>query len=108
MEEICIRIPLLAEDILKEVDNKSLANYRMISREICAFLDNGRILWKQMILKNIQGKHFVTKIKHEISIEKLIIIKYSLRWYILAKDPTCSPGTTPGVQPTGVQPAGWL
>ena len=55
MEEVCERFPLLAEDIIKEMDYQSLTKLKEASREICNFLDDGRVLWKQMILKNITG-----------------------------------------------------
>ena len=46
----------MADNILEKLDYKSLGNSRMASREICEFLENGRVLWKKMILKNITGK----------------------------------------------------
>ncbi len=55
MEEICGRFHLLGDKIVEQLDYQSLANSRMVSREICEFLDNGRVLWKQIILKNITG-----------------------------------------------------
>ena len=56
MEEICGRFPLMADNILEQLDHQSLGNSKMVSREICEFLENGRVLWKKMILKNITGK----------------------------------------------------
>ena len=55
MEEVCKIFPLLGEKIAKELDYQSLTKFKMASRDTYEFLDNGRILWKQMILKNIKG-----------------------------------------------------
>ena len=55
MEEVCKIFPLIGEKIAKELDYKSLTKFKMTSREVCEFLDNERVLWKQMILKNIKG-----------------------------------------------------
>ena len=55
MEEVCKIFPLIGEKIVKELDYQSLTKFKMASREVCEFLDNERVLWKQMILKNIKG-----------------------------------------------------
>ena len=55
MEEICIRFDLMAEKILKKIDHQSLAKLKEASKKICKFLDNGRFIWQQMILKNVIG-----------------------------------------------------
>ena len=55
MEEVCKRFPLVAEDVIKNIDYQSLTKFKEASRDVSEFLDNGRVLWKQMILKNITG-----------------------------------------------------
>ena len=45
------------------LDYLSLAKIKEASRDISQFLDNGRFLWKQMILKNISGNHTVYQTK---------------------------------------------
>ena len=55
MEEVCKIFPLIGEKIVKELDCQSLTKFKMANREVCEFLDNERVLWKQMILKNIKG-----------------------------------------------------
>ena len=57
MEQVCEIFPLVSEKIMKELDYQSLTKFKMASRETCEFLENGRVLWKQMILKNIKGTH---------------------------------------------------
>ena len=56
MEEVCEIFPLLAENILKRLDYKSLTNCKEVSRKLQNTLENGRLLWKQIILKNTTGK----------------------------------------------------
>ena len=70
MEEVCARFPFLAEEIMKELDYQSLAKCREVGRKICGFLDNGRVLWKQMILKNIAGTVKVFS-EHEIFLPRI-------------------------------------
>ena len=55
MEEVCKRFPGLAEDVIAKIDPKSLTRFKKSSRGVTKFLENGRGLWKQMILKNISG-----------------------------------------------------
>ena len=55
MEEVIERFPHLGDKIMKELDYQSLVKCKEASRELCEFFDNGRVLWKQMILKNITG-----------------------------------------------------
>ena len=52
-----MRFTLLAEDVMKNIDYQSLVKFKEASRDICEFLDNGRVLWKQIILKNISGNN---------------------------------------------------
>ena len=56
MEEVCSRFPLLAENIFKRLDQKSLTNCKEVSRKMQDSLENEKVLWKQMILKSIKGK----------------------------------------------------
>ena len=68
MEEVCKRFPGLAEDVIAKIDPKSLTRFKKSSRGVSKFLENGRGLWKRMILKNISGnfqqhiskKHFIS------------------------------------------------
>ena len=55
MEDICSRFPHLAEEIMKQIDYQSLTNCKLANRDICKFLNKGRFLWKQIILKSITG-----------------------------------------------------
>ena len=55
MEEVCKRFPGLAEDVIAKIDPKSLTRFKKSSRGVSKFLENGRGLWKQMILKSISG-----------------------------------------------------
>ena len=55
IEEFLQKFPILSEKIMKEMNYQSLTNFKLASSEICEFLNTGRILWKQMILKSIKG-----------------------------------------------------
>ena len=57
MEELK-RFPILAEDVIKKIDYQSLTKLKEASRDVSEFLDNGRVLWKQMCLKNLEGNYF--------------------------------------------------
>ena len=56
MEEVCKRFPDLAENVIKKIDNQSLMKFKETSRNSNQLLENGKVLWKRMILKHIQGK----------------------------------------------------
>ena len=56
MEEVCKRFPDLAENVIKKIDNQSLMKFKETNRNSNQLLDNGKVLWKRMILKHIQGK----------------------------------------------------
>ena len=58
MEEVCKRFPGLAEDVIAKIDPKSLTRFKKSSRGVSKFLENGRGLWKRMILKNISGNFY--------------------------------------------------
>ena len=57
MENFWTRFPNASEAILKNLDNKSLARCKKVSREISTFMDeNGRVFWIRSI-KNVK-EHF--------------------------------------------------
>ena len=72
MEEECIRFPFMAENILKNLDFMSLVKCKEASRKMKECLDKGRVLWKQMILKNIKGTCV-----HDIGFGGNISVNYS-------------------------------
>ena len=53
MDHICKRFPGMAEEVIEKIDLQSLTKFNEASREGSNFLDKGRVLWKQMILKKI-------------------------------------------------------
>ena len=55
MEEVCRRFPLLAEKVLSKVDYQSLVKCKEVSKKMNEFLNTGKFLWKQMIIKRITG-----------------------------------------------------
>ena len=55
MEEVCKRFPHLVENVMKQLDYQSLTNCKEVSRGLYDFFNNGRIMWKKMIIKNLTG-----------------------------------------------------
>ena len=75
MEEVLSRFPVLAQDVFKQLDDKSLANYREVNKIWCNFLDNKSFFWRRRIQKYSKNQtqfqdawRIVTK---KVSIEKL-------------------------------------
>ena len=57
MDNFCTKYPTASEAILKNLDDKSLARSKKVSREISSFMDEkGRIFWIRSI-KNLK-EHF--------------------------------------------------
>ena len=54
MEEVCKRFPDFP--VIKKIDNQSLMKFKETNRNSNQLLENGKVLWKRMILKHIQGK----------------------------------------------------
>ena len=55
MEEVCRRFPHLVPKIMIKIDYQSLVKSNEASREISEFLKHGKVMWRQMIQKNIIG-----------------------------------------------------
>ena len=53
LDEMMLRFPHIVQDVFKEMDNKSLANFRNVSRACCDFIDceNGRKFYEIPQLK---------------------------------------------------------
>ena len=62
MEGVFQKFPYLIERFIREIDCQSLINFKEANKEISLFLDHSRVLWKQMILKNITGIPFSVKL----------------------------------------------
>ena len=62
MEGVCQKFPYLIERFIREIDCQSLINFKKANKEISMFLDHSRVMWKQMILKNISGIPFSTRL----------------------------------------------
>ena len=58
MEDISKRYPLMAAKVLMAIDYESLYKCKEASREMNRYLQNERVLWKQMISMNLSGNHF--------------------------------------------------
>ena len=57
MEDICKRFPHMAENVIKKINPRSLTQFKKASRVASNFLNNGRVLWKQIILQKNTGKY---------------------------------------------------
>ena len=53
LEDICLRIPILCENILIHLDDKSLVTLRQCSRNFCALVQYQRWFWIRVIQKYI-------------------------------------------------------
>ena len=70
MEEVCRRFPLLADRLLSGLDYQSLVKCKEVSKKMNEFLNTGKFLWKQMIIKRITGNlyfHLYVHYFHERS-----------------------------------------
>ena len=75
MDELLRRFPDVAQNIFKQLDDKSLANCREVNKIWCNFLDNKSFFWRRRIQKYSKNQtqfqdawRIVTK---KVSIEKL-------------------------------------
>ena len=53
MDELCLRFPYICDKIFSHLDNKSLVNCRLVSKNVKNCLDNEKILWTKMIKKYV-------------------------------------------------------
>ena len=56
MNKILSRFPVVAHEIFKQIDDKSLAKCKEVSRIWCNFLNNDNLLWRRIIQKNVQNQ----------------------------------------------------
>ena len=61
-KDIMLKFPNLAEEILKELENESVANCRKISKPWRSFIDNQKFLW---IRKMSMYKRYMIKFKNQ-------------------------------------------
>ena len=58
LDEMMLRFPHLVQDVFEELDNKSLANCRNLSRSCCDFIDNEKIYWVRKIQNCVRMTKF--------------------------------------------------
>ena len=56
MEEVLSRFPVVAQEVLKQLDDKSLAKCREVHKIFYNFLDNQSIFWRRKIQKSIKNQ----------------------------------------------------
>ena len=89
LDEMMLRFPHIVQDIFKEVDNKSLANCRNVSRVYCDFIDEKFYLAKKiqgcvrMTEFQLQWNKVLKNIPTEIGKDIFLIIEHSFQydWY---------------------------
>ena len=54
MEEIVIRFPVIAQQILEQLDNQNLTKCRTVDKIICSSIDKNRLIWTRMIKNDIR------------------------------------------------------
>ena len=57
LDEMMLRFPHIVQDVLEELDNKSLTNCRNVSRICCDFIDNEKFysVRKSKVQQNLLG-----------------------------------------------------
>ena len=55
MEEIVIRFPVIAQQILEQLDNQNLTKCRTVDKILCSSIDENRLIWTRMIKNYIKG-----------------------------------------------------
>ena len=55
MEEIVIRFPVIAQQILEQLDNRNLTKCRTVDKILCSSIDENRLIWTRMIKNYIKG-----------------------------------------------------
>ena len=56
MDQHLTRFPLVGQDIFKQLDDKTLANCKNVSKFLCNFLNNCNLLWQRRIRKLTQNQ----------------------------------------------------
>ena len=54
MEEIVIRFPMIAQQILEQLDNQNLTKCRTVNKMLCSSIDENRLIWTRMIKNYIK------------------------------------------------------
>ena len=55
MEEISMRFPVIAQQILKQLDNRNLTKCRTVGKILHSSIDENRLIWTRMIKNYIKG-----------------------------------------------------
>ena len=55
MEEIVIRFPVIAQQILEQLDNRNLTKCRTVDKILCSYINKNRLIWTWMIKNYITG-----------------------------------------------------
>ena len=55
MEEIVIRFPVIAQQILEQLDNRNLTKCRTVDKILCSYINKNRLIWTRMIKNYIKG-----------------------------------------------------
>ena len=61
MEEIVMRFPVIAQQILEQLDNQNLTKCREVDKTLCSSIDKDRLIWTRMIKNYIKDNNFFRK-----------------------------------------------
>ena len=61
MEEIIMRFPMIAQQILEQLDNQNLTKCREVDKTLCSSIDKDRLIWTRMIKNYIKDNKFFRK-----------------------------------------------
>ena len=61
MEEIVMRFPIIAQQILEQLDNQNLTKCREVDKTLSSSIDKDRLIWTRMIKNYINDNKIFTK-----------------------------------------------
>ena len=85
LDEMMLRFPHIVQDVFKELDNKSLANCRNVSRACCDFIDNEKFYWVRNIQNYVSMKNFLQqwqKVLRNTPIENIKDIFVTIKQFV--------------------------
>ena len=77
MEEISMRFPVIAQQILKQLDNRNLTKCRTVGKILRSSIDENRLIWTRMIKSYIKRKKCTGKFRKSWKlVMKKVPVKY--------------------------------
>ena len=92
LEDANLRFPHISEQILKELDNKSLTLCRELSTSMCDFIDNTKIPWMRIIQKSLpdwdnQKESWSILRRVRVDTVRQLACRIRLQWQVAGRTP---------------------